>query len=412
MKVLIVCGSQSDSQIADQAAQVLKDNDISYELQIASAHREPDKVRELIKSSNADVFIAIAGLSAALPGIIASLTDKPVIGVPVNSTNSVLGGLDSLLSISQMPPGVPVAAVGINNAKNAAYLAMRILKLKNDVKNNAILIKKGKVKNIYDIGDGKLMFEFSDRVSAFDVVLPSEIPFKGEVLCRLSEFFFKTLNVPNHMIETIKPNKMIAKKLSLIPIECVVRGYLYGSLFERVQNGEVRLPIEPILATKLPEPFFDPTTKFEKKDRQITKEEILENWWLTEKEFEWIKQKSIELYKKIAEIGDRAGFIVADIKFEFGKDENGNILLADSIGPDEFRMWSKEKYSPGRSQEAFDKQIVRDWLIEIGFKNSLDEARKLGKELPQSPELDPNLINKLTNTYIFVFEKLTGEKFR
>jgi len=126
-KVIIICGSKSDMEIANQAAEILKQNNVDCDLQVASAHREPDKVRELVKNSDADVFIAVAGLSAALPGFIASLTDKPVIAVPVAVK---LDGLDALLSSMQMPSGVPVAVVGIDNGKNAAYLALRILKLK------------------------------------------------------------------------------------------------------------------------------------------------------------------------------------------------------------------------------------------------------------------------------------------
>lgn len=274
------------------------------------------------------------------------------------------------------------------------------------------LIRKGKVKDIYEYADDKLLFEFSNRISCFDVILPSEIPYKGEVLCRLGGFFFKNLDVPNHMVEVIKPNKMIVKRLNLIPVECVVRGYLYGSLFERLQAGELSLPIDPVLAAKLLEPMFDPTTKFEEKDRPITKEEAISNGWLTEEKYDWLVQKSIELYKKISAIADKAGFVIADIKFEFGRDSNGNILLADSIGPDEFRMWSKEKYSPGKTQEAFDKQVVRDWLIKVGYKAALDDARKHGKPLPQPPQLSEEIIKKTTDTYIYVFEKLTGEKFR
>ncbi len=127
MKVLIVCGSKSDEHIAQKAMDVLKENNIPHEFHVSSAHREPEKTSELIKNSDADVFIAVAGLSAALPGFVASLTDKPVIGVPVNVK---LDGLDALLSTMQVPPGVPVATVGIDNGKNAALLAIRILKLK------------------------------------------------------------------------------------------------------------------------------------------------------------------------------------------------------------------------------------------------------------------------------------------
>ena len=127
MRVLIICGSESDLKIAKKAEEVLEDNKIPYKLEIASAHREPDKVKDIVKKSDADVFIAIAGLSAALPGFIASITNKPVIGVPVNVK---LDGLDALLSTMQMPSGVPVATVGIDNGKNAAHLAIRILRLK------------------------------------------------------------------------------------------------------------------------------------------------------------------------------------------------------------------------------------------------------------------------------------------
>jgi 5-(carboxyamino)imidazole ribonucleotide mutase len=126
-KVLIICGSRSDLKIAEEAEEVLKENRIPYKIEIASAHREPEKVKEIVKKSDADVIIAVAGLSAALPGFIASITDKPIIGVPVNVK---LEGLDALLSMMQMPSGVPVATVGIDNGKNAAYLAIRILKLK------------------------------------------------------------------------------------------------------------------------------------------------------------------------------------------------------------------------------------------------------------------------------------------
>ena len=189
------------------------------------------------------------------------------------------------------------------------------------------LIKKGKVKDIYDAGDGKLLFEYSDRISCFDIILNDTIPSKGEVLCRMGEFWFNTLDFPNHMIELVKPNKMVVKKCEVVPMECVVRGYLYGSFYGRVKNGEVKISCEPILATKLPEIIFDPTTKFEKKDRIISKEEVLEKKWLTEEEFEWIKQKSIELYKKMSEIVDKAGFILADVKFEFGRSDGKIVLI-------------------------------------------------------------------------------------
>jgi 5-(carboxyamino)imidazole ribonucleotide mutase len=128
MEVHILVGSKSDREVVNRVAQTLKDKNINFRIDYASAHREPEKVKEIVKNSKARVFIAIAGLSAALPGFISSLTDKPVIGVPVKSKNSALGGLDALLSIVQMPKGVPVACVGINAAENAALLAERMLK--------------------------------------------------------------------------------------------------------------------------------------------------------------------------------------------------------------------------------------------------------------------------------------------
>ena len=214
------------------------------------------------------------------------------------------------------------------------------------------------------------------------------------------------------MIEIRPPNQMVVKRTEIIPIECVVRGYLYGSFFARVKRGEVNIPIEPILAMKFPEPIFDPTTKFEKKDRPINKSEILSNGWLTDQEFESLKQHSINIYNKIVNTVDEIGFILADIKFEFGRDTDGNILLADSIGPDEFRLWPKDQYITGKSQNSYDKQVVRDWLIDIGFDKQIETAHKSGNPFPEPPEIPKAIIEKTRNRYIHVFEKVTGEQFR
>ncbi len=272
------------------------------------------------------------------------------------------------------------------------------------------LLRKGKVKDIYDIGNDRLLFVFSDRISAFDVILPSFIPNKGEILCKFSEFWFNKLNISNHMIKVIDKNKMVVKKLSMIPIECVVRGYLYGSLYDRLMKGEVKLDIRPELACKLPNPFFDPTTKSMEKDLPISKSEILSKNLLKKEELSWIEKTSIELYNKMAERCEDAGFIMADVKFEFGKDDD-KILLADSLGPDEFRLWPKEKYSIGKTQESYDKQLVRDWLISVGFKKDLDEAVKKGNPLPKPPKLPDELISETKKRYITAFERITGLKF-
>jgi phosphoribosylaminoimidazole-succinocarboxamide synthase len=272
------------------------------------------------------------------------------------------------------------------------------------------LLKMGKVKDIYDIGDNRLLFVFSDRISAFDIILPSIVPNKGEILCRFSEFWFNTLKTHNHMLKVIDKNKMVVKKLDMIPIECVVRGYIYGSLYDRLMKGEIRLDVKPELASKLPEPLFDPTTKSMRKDLPIAKGEILSKGLLKEEELSWIEERSVELYDDMAKRCERAGFIMADVKFEFGRDGD-DILLADSLGPDEFRLWPKEKYSVGKVQESYDKQLVRDWLISVGFKNKLDESVKKGSQSPKPPVLPDELIEETRRRYIFCFERITGLKF-
>ena len=273
------------------------------------------------------------------------------------------------------------------------------------------LLRKGKVKDVYEIDQDKLLFHFTDRVSAFDVILPSIIPRKGEVLCRFAEFWFKKLGVNNHMIEIIDNNKMIVKKLDIIPIECVVRGYIYGSFYERIVKKEIELDSNMKLASKLSQPIFDPTTKFEEKDRPIEDTEIISNRWLNEKELRNIKKVSIDLYKQMSDIVSKVGFIMADIKLEFGKDKNGTIMLADSIGPDEFRLWVIDQYKEGHSQESYDKQLIRDWLTQIGYKKKLDESRKNGLDNPYPPNLPEELILKVLSRYIQAYEKITGRKF-
>jgi len=273
------------------------------------------------------------------------------------------------------------------------------------------LVHKGKVKDIYEADNNNLIFHFTDRISAFDIILPSTIPQKGEILCKFANFWFETLDMPNHLIKVIDKDKILVKKLEIIPIECVVRGYLYGSLFERVKKKEVEFNSEIILASKLSSPMFDPTTKFELKDRPILQEEIIKKGWLTKEEINQLKEYSIKLYMKMSKVVLKAGFIMADVKFEFGKDQNGKILLADSIGPDEFRLWNKKKYMIGKNQEAFDKQIVRDWLIEVGYKKKVDEDRKNGLKDSIPPQLSEEIILKVRDRYIYTYEKITGRIF-
>jgi len=270
--------------------------------------------------------------------------------------------------------------------------------------------KRGKVKDIYDLGNGRLLFLFTDRISAYDIVLPTEIPRKGEVLCKLAAFWFDHLKVPNHMVEMTGKNKMMVRQLKMIPVECVVRGYLYGSLYDRLLKGEVKLPVEPVVAQKLAQPTFDPTTKSDVKDEPITTEQILEEGWLSTDQLEELRTKSLSIYRTMSERAENAGFILADLKLEFGFDEEENIILADSIGPDEFRLWPKEHYHPGRVQESYDKQPVRDWLSKIGYKKILDKARSEGQPVSPPPKLPPELVQEISKRYIVAYERLTGHK--
>src|SRR5713101_2530904 len=270
--------------------------------------------------------------------------------------------------------------------------------------------KRGKVKDIYDLGNGRLLFLFTDRISAYDTVLPTEIPRKGEVLCKLAAFWFDHLKVPNHMIEMTGKNKMMVRKLKMIPVECVVRGYLYGSLYDRMSKGDVKVPVEPVMAQKLPQPTFDPTTKSDVKDEPITMEQILDEGWLSTDQLEELRTKSLNIYRTISERAEGAGFILADLKLEFGFDEEENIILADSIGPDEFRLWPKESYAPGKIQESYDKQPIRDWLSRVGYKKGLDEARNQGLPVPRPPELPEDLVSETSKRYIIAYERLTGLK--
>lgn len=269
------------------------------------------------------------------------------------------------------------------------------------------LLKKGKVKDVYELDDRRILFVFSDRISSFDVILPSKVLRKGEVLSKFTKFWFEKFDVENHFIGMKGKSMMIVKKLNMIPIECIVRGYIYGSLYERMKSGGVELGIEPILAKKLPKPLFDPTTKSDVKDVPITKEEMVNKGITTKDEADWIEKTSIKLYGEMSNIADKSGFIIADVKFEFGRLMD-RILLADSLGPDEFRLWPKNSYEGGKVQMSFDKQLVRDWLMGVGYKEALDKARKAGLPLPEPPKLPDWLIEETKRRYIEAYERITG----
>ena len=271
-------------------------------------------------------------------------------------------------------------------------------------------LTSGKVKDLYDVDENSLLFEFSDRVSAYDVKFSQNIPKKGKVLCRFAEFWFNKLDVPNHFISRESDTRILVKKMKMIPMECIVRGYFYGSLISRWKNGSIQLPenTDTTLAAKLTEPLFDPTTKSEH-DIPVDKAMALRMNLVSEEQYGWLEKTSIDIYEQMAAVANDAGFILADLKLEFGI-LDGKIILGDSIGPDEYRLWPKDSYSLGKIQESYDKQILRDWLTANGYQKQFEDERNDGKE-PTAPQIPSEIIKTITERYVIAYEKLTGLTF-
>ncbi len=242
----------------------------------------------------------------------------------------------------------------------------------------------GKVRELFDVDNKEMLMVATDRISAFDYILPTPIPEKGVILTKMSIFWFNYLKdiLKNHIIEYrfdkfpekfrrytfLKDRSVIVKKVKKIPIECVVRGYLSGSGWkEYKEKGEVcgvKLPSGLKESEKLPEPIFTPATKEEKgqHDINIDFSEMVKR--TGEEVARVLKEKSITLYKKASEYAEKKGIIIADTKFEFGVDNNGEIILIDEVfTPDSSRFWEKNKYRPGTSQDSLDKQYIRDYLL-------------------------------------------------
>ena len=269
-------------------------------------------------------------------------------------------------------------------------------------------IHSGKVKDVYELNKENLLFHFTDRVSAYDVPMVTDIKGKGEILCKFAELWFNHLDTKNHMVRLDAEDKMVVRKLSMIPLECVVRGYLYGSLFERYTVAENMMGLDPDLklASRLRQPIFDPTTKSQIHDVPISEDQILQKEILTKNELNYLKNTSIRLYNQMSIVSDKAGFIMADVKFEFGKDpQSDEIILADSLGPDEFRMWTKESYKVGEEQVSYDKQFLRDWLIKVGFRDKVKISKDGEKPVP--PELPSDVVDELIRRYSYVYEKIS-----
>ena len=278
---------------------------------------------------------------------------------------------------------------------------------------------QGKVRDLYDLGD-KLLIVASDRISAFDYILEDEIPYKGEVLTRISLFWFDLLKdvIPNHLIssdvadlpEEFQPYKdwlagrfMLVHKAEMFPVECIVRGYLAGSgLKEYEKSGTVcgvELPAGLVNSSKLPTPIYTPSTKAEigDHDENVSFERTVE--MLGEKDAAALRDASLKVYQTAADYAAQRGIIIADTKFEFGL-VDGSLTLADEvITPDSSRFWPQDEYEPGKSQSSFDKQFVRDWLNANWDRTG------------NPPHLPADIIEKTSQKYIQAYELITGEKF-
>ena len=268
-------------------------------------------------------------------------------------------------------------------------------------------VGSGKVRELYALDDERLLLTASDRISVFDVVLPTEIPDKGRVLTGLSGFWFRRMSeiVPNHLL-TIREDgrSMECRRLHMLPIECVVRGYLSGSGWSSYrESGEVcgvSLPEGLRESDRLPEPIFTPTTKAaEGHDLPLTPEQAAN--LVGEERFAELEQVSIELYRAAAEYAAEKGIIIADTKFELGLDEQGKLVLGDeAFTPDSSRFWPADEYEPGGPQPSFDKQFVRDYAESLGWDKT-----------PPGPELPEEVVAGTRARYLDAFEQITGIPF-
>jgi phosphoribosylaminoimidazole-succinocarboxamide synthase len=278
-------------------------------------------------------------------------------------------------------------------------------------------VRKGKVRDIYDLGD-RLLLVTTDRISAFDWVLPTGIPDKGRVLTQISAFWFGRLDQPHHLISTktkdfglpakvdlapLEGRSMLVRKTNVVPIECVVRGYLSGSGWKEYRTSGtvcgIRLPLGLRESDKLPEPIFTPATKEEKgHDINISFEEMVTR--VGEPLAARLRQRSIQIYKQGAEYALTKGILIADTKFEWGLAGDELILIDEVLTPDSSRFWPADKYVPGGSPPSFDKQFVRDWLEQASWdKNS------------RPPSLPDDVVKSTREKYIEAFERLTGQPF-
>jgi len=282
------------------------------------------------------------------------------------------------------------------------------------------LLRRGKVRDVYEVDDDRLLIVATDRISAFDCVLPTPIERKGEVLTALSEFWFEKLGqiVANHLITTniddmpevvqrerqsLAGRSMLVRRAEVFPVECVVRGYLVGSGWkDYLRTGEVcghKLPSGLLESAELQEPLFTPSTKAEQgHDENISEAQV--SGLIGSEATERLRDTSLRLYSEARSYARQRGIIIADTKFEFGLDKNGTLTLVDEVlTPDSSRFWPAAEYQPGRSQASFDKQFVRDHL------ETLDWDKK-----PPAPPIPPDIAQATTKRYVEAYRLLAGKE--
>jgi phosphoribosylaminoimidazole-succinocarboxamide synthase len=277
-------------------------------------------------------------------------------------------------------------------------------------------VHSGKVRDLYALPDGHLLMVASDRISAFDFVLETEIPDKGEILTRMSLWWFDQLAdlVPNHVVSTDVPEQfrgraVVCERLEMLPVECVARGYLTGSgLLDYERTGEVcgvALPAALVDGSQLPEPIFTPATKAElgEHDENVSYEAVVRT--VGAETAEALRELTLEIYDRAEGIASERGIILADTKLEFGMRPDDVMVLADEVlTPDSSRFWPASEWQPGRPQPSYDKQIVRNWLLspECGWDRASGEP---------PPPLPAEVVERTRSRYIEAYELLTGEAF-
>ncbi len=282
---------------------------------------------------------------------------------------------------------------------------------------NLKLLHKGKVRDIYDIDENHMLIITTDRISAFDVIMPNPIPDKGIILNEVTRFWLSKLQhiIPNHLADiplediitddaeraAVEKHAMVVKKLKALPVEAIVRGYIIGSGWkDYLRTGAIcgiELPEDLELADKLPEPIYTPSSKADVGEHDENIDYAATEELLGKELAQQVKEVSLQLYKEAADYALERGIIIADTKFEFGVDANNQLVLIDEVlTPDSSRFWPADKYQPGRSPESFDKQFVRDYL----------ETLSWNKTAP-GPELPDDIVNKTSDKYKEALQRLT-----